>query len=174
MMAQKKVNRQIALETQEYIYKSIDKDNSTITYAQKQKKDVKIVVTKLTKDNKQTQTVSDVEIALETGDTEDAVAIGAIIETYDSMGTDRAIITKMLRESGISEQAINKAYLSYFTKQNLYKVTFHTKPLGITILRDHIRDRLIVAEIDTERNTEAGMKIGSRLYEVQCQRIVGM
>eukprot|EP01084_Bolivina_argentea_P168283 291879_1 len=95
------------------------------------------------------------------------------IEMCDSEGIPKASIMENLRDRGISKQQIDEAYHAYCIKQNLYAITFNERPLGLTILIDHIRNRLIIAgKIENETNSK--LKIGSRLYEIQGQRVDNM
>jgi len=85
----------------------------------------------------------------------------------------RKIIT-FLKKKGVSESKIIEAYSQYYKEEGLYEITFNQRPLGFSVIMDTRGKNAIVSSVQDETNGKLGMKIASRVYEINGKRVDDM
>jgi len=80
-------------------------------------------------------------------------------------------IIHFLKRKGVSEQKIIEAYQEYYKQERLYEITFNERPLGFSVIMDTRGKNAIVSSIQDENNLKLGMKVASRMYEVNGKRV---
>ena len=58
--------------------------------------------------------------------------------------------------------------------QKLYEITFNERPLGFSVIMDTRGKNAIVSSIQDGNNKRLGMKVASRMYEVNGKRVDGL
>jgi len=76
-----------------------------------------------------------------------------------------------LKRKGVSEHKIIEAYQEYYKEEGLYEITFNERPLGFSVIMDTRGKNAIVSSIQDPNNEKLGMKIASRMYEVNGKRV---
>jgi len=82
----------------------------------------------------------------------------------------RKIIT-FLKKKGVSESKIIEAYSAYYKEEGLYEITFNQRPLGFSVIMDTRGKNAIVSSVQDDTNGQLGMKIASRVYEINGKRV---
>ena len=82
----------------------------------------------------------------------------------------RKIIT-FLKKKGVSETKIIEAYSQYYKDEGLYELTFNQRPLGFSVIMDTRGKNAIVSSIQDDQNQNLGMKVASRVYEINGKRV---
>eukprot|EP01084_Bolivina_argentea_P299902 517002_1 len=82
----------------------------------------------------------------------------------------RKIIT-FLKKKGVSETKIIEAYSAYYKEEGLYEITFNQRPLGFSVIMDTRGKNAIVSSVQEDTNAKLGMKIASRVYEINGKRV---
>ena len=82
----------------------------------------------------------------------------------------RKIIT-FLKKKGVSESKIIEAYSNYYKEEGLYEITFNQRPLGFSVIMDTRGKNAIVSSIQDDTNGKLGMKVESRIYEINGKRV---
>ena len=82
----------------------------------------------------------------------------------------RKIIT-FLKKKGVSETKIIEAYSNYYKEEGLYEITFNQRPLGFSVIMDTRGKNAIVSSIQDDTNEKLGMKVASRIYEINGKRV---
>ena len=82
----------------------------------------------------------------------------------------RKIIT-FLKKKGVSESKIIEAYSNYYKEEGLYEITFNQRPLGFSVIMDTRGKNAIVSSIQDDTNGKLGMKVASRIYEINGKRV---
>eukprot|EP00486_Rosalina_sp_Unknown_P000938 CAMPEP_0201568432 /NCGR_PEP_ID=MMETSP0190_2-20130828/9505_1 /ASSEMBLY_ACC=CAM_ASM_000263 /TAXON_ID=37353 /ORGANISM="Rosalina sp." /LENGTH=600 /DNA_ID=CAMNT_0047989545 /DNA_START=112 /DNA_END=1911 /DNA_ORIENTATION=+ len=82
----------------------------------------------------------------------------------------RKIIT-FLKKKGVSESKIIEAYSAYYKEEGLYEITFNQRPLGFSVIMDTRGKNAIVSSIQDDTNEKLGMKVASRIYEINGKRV---
>eukprot|EP01084_Bolivina_argentea_P281197 481080_1 len=82
----------------------------------------------------------------------------------------RKIIT-FLKKKGVSESKIIEAYSAYYQEEGLYEITFNQRPLGFSVIMDTRGKNAIVSSIQDSTNDNLGMKVASRIYEINGKRV---
>eukprot|EP00484_Ammonia_sp_Unknown_P020755 CAMPEP_0197024632 /NCGR_PEP_ID=MMETSP1384-20130603/5142_1 /TAXON_ID=29189 /ORGANISM="Ammonia sp." /LENGTH=746 /DNA_ID=CAMNT_0042453047 /DNA_START=51 /DNA_END=2291 /DNA_ORIENTATION=- len=82
----------------------------------------------------------------------------------------RKIIT-FLKKKGVSESKIIEAYSHYYKEEGLYEITFNQRPLGFSVIMDTRGKNAIVSSVQDETNEKLGMKVASRIYEINGKRV---
>ena len=58
-------------------------------------------------------------------------------------------------------------------QERVYKITFNERPLGIRVEEDSQRNNGIVTSIQDDTLRQLGLTVGSRVYEVNGERVEG-
>jgi len=82
----------------------------------------------------------------------------------------RKIIT-FLKKKGVSESKIIEAYSKHYAQEGLYEITFNERPLGFSVIMDTRGKNAIVSSIQDDANGQLGMKLASRIYEINGKRV---
>ena len=82
----------------------------------------------------------------------------------------RKIIT-FLKKKGVSESKIIEAYSTYYNQEGLYEITFNQRPLGFSVIMDTRGKNAIVSSVQDDNNDKLGMKVASRIYEINGKRV---
>jgi len=82
----------------------------------------------------------------------------------------RKIIT-FLKKKGVSESKIIEAYSAYYKEEGLYEITFNQRPLGFSVIMDTRGKNAIVSSVQDDTNQKLGMKVASRVYEINGKRV---
>ena len=82
----------------------------------------------------------------------------------------RKIIT-FLKKKGVSESKIIEAYSKHYQQEGLYEITFNERPLGFSVIMDTRGKNAIVSSIQDDTNEQLGMKLASRVYEINGKRV---
>ena len=83
-------------------------------------------------------------------------------------------IIKFLKKKGVSENKIIEAYSSYYKDEGLYEIIFKQRPLGFSVIMDTRGKNAIVSSVQDETNGKLGVKIASRVYEINGKRVDDM
>ena len=81
-----------------------------------------------------------------------------------------AVTTKKLlaffKHKNVPNDIVTQAYIQYYQQAGLYEIIFNRIPLGFSIIKHYDNNHGIVYSIDDVDNKEAGLCIGSRVYEI--------
>jgi hypothetical protein len=100
--------------------------------------------------------------------------IFSLIAKAESKRVAKKKIIHFLKRKGVSEPKIIEAYQQFYEKEKLYEITFTERPLGFSVIMDTRGNNAIVSSIQTDQNDELGLKIASRMYEVNGKRVDGL
>lgn len=122
-----------------------------------------------TSDKPKTEDNRDVVKRLESGG-----RILSLIKKAETKRVAKRKIITFLKKKGVSEAKIIEAYSSYYKEEGLYEITFNQRPLGFSVIMDTRGKNAIVSSIQDETNEQLGMKIASRVYEINGKRVDDM
>jgi len=122
-----------------------------------------------TTDKPKTEDTRDVVKRLESGG-----RILSLIKKAETKRVAKRKIITFLKKKGVSESKIIEAYSSYYKEEGLYEITFNQRPLGFSVIMDTRGKNAIVSSIQDETNGQLGMKIASRVYEINGKRVDDM
>jgi len=98
----------------------------------------------------------------------------SLIRKAESKHVARHKTIKFLVKKGLTEAKIMEAYAEYYKQEKLYEITFNERPLGFSVIMDTRGKNAIVSTVQNENNAKAGMKVASRIYDVNGKFVYDM
>lgn len=95
----------------------------------------------------------------------------SLIRKAETKRVAKRKIIGFLKKKGVSEHKIIEAYQEYYSEEGLYEITFHERPLGFSVIMDTRGKNAIVSSVQDDNNKSLGMKVASRMYEVNGKRV---
>eukprot|EP01083_Nonionella_stella_P033921 92806_1 len=80
-------------------------------------------------------------------------------------------IVQFLKRKGVADDDIICAYAEYYTQDRLYEITFNQRPLAFSVIKDIHGKNAVISSIQNHENIEKGMKIGSKIHEINGQMV---
>ena len=98
----------------------------------------------------------------------------SMIKKAESKHLSKNKIIAFLKDKQISESKIIEAYSEYYQQEGLYEISFLQRPLGFSVIMDPQGKNAIVSSIQDKVKIRLGMKLASKLHEVNGKRVDGM
>lgn len=95
----------------------------------------------------------------------------SLIRKAETKRVAKRKIIQFLKKKGVSESKIIEAYSNYYHQEGLYEITFNQRPLGFSVIMDTRGKNAIVSSVQDENNDKLGMKVASRIYEINGKRV---
>ena len=94
-------------------------------------------------------------------------------DSKDVYKTSKMKTIKWLKKKGLSETTIIEAYNLHYKTYGLYEIEFRHRPLGFTITSGINGCDGLVSSITDERNIKLGLKIASKLHQIENKHVDG-
>jgi len=98
----------------------------------------------------------------------------SLIRKAESKHVAKQKTLQFLIKKGISESKVLEAYTEYYKQERLYEITFTERPLGFSVIMDTRGKNAIVSSVQNESNEKMGLKVASRIYNVNGKCVEGM
>jgi len=97
--------------------------------------------------------------------------IVSLIKKAEQKRVSKRKIISFLKKKGVHEHKIIEAYSVFYKDEGFYEITFNQRPLGFSVIMDTRGKNAIVSSVQDESNEKLGMKVASRVYEINGKRV---
>ena len=98
-------------------------------------------------------------------------AVLSLIRKAETKRVSKTQITAFLKKKGIPQSLIDEAYTRHYQDNGLYEIEFKQRPLGFCVIKGNDGKNAIISTIEDSTNTLKGMRIASRIYEINGKRV---